>query len=190
MDQQPSTQIPSWFTIDLTTSSYRRSSSRSAYGWVFEPGLPCRATIAVSSRATRRPEIEVSGIAPRHSLVTSLTMLRTRKRRPLANWSWTKSSDQRTFGFASRRIGTRPPTALRRARRLRTESPSSRSTVSNYGRCSRWVPFAARTFCARHFPNALHGLELVMQQVSESRSAGERLAMNAARLRQACTKCL
>ena len=36
-----------------------------------------RATIAVSSRATRRPEIEVSGIAPRHSLVTSSTMLRT-----------------------------------------------------------------------------------------------------------------
>jgi len=26
-------------------------------------------------------------IAPRHSLVTSSTMLRTRKRRPFANWS-------------------------------------------------------------------------------------------------------
>ena len=90
------------------------------------PGLPRRSTIAVSSRATRRPEIEVSGIAPRHSLVTSSTMLRTRKRRPLANWSWTKSSDQRAFGLASTRIGARVPTALRRARRLRTVSPSSR----------------------------------------------------------------
>ncbi len=28
------------------------------------PGLPRRSTIAVSSRATRRPEIDVSGIAP------------------------------------------------------------------------------------------------------------------------------
>src|ERR1700730_16662555 len=52
-----------------------------------EPGAPRRATIAVSSRATRRPESDVSGIAPKHSLVTSSTMLRTRKRRPLANWS-------------------------------------------------------------------------------------------------------
>src|SRR6185312_10709712 len=70
-----------------------------------EPGLPRPSTIAVSSRATRRPEIDVSGIAPRHSLVTSSTTLRTRKRRPLANWSWTKSSDQRAFGRDSTRIG-------------------------------------------------------------------------------------
>jgi hypothetical protein len=41
-----------------------------------EPGLPRRSTIIVSSRATRRPEIGVSGAAPRHSLVTSSTMLR------------------------------------------------------------------------------------------------------------------
>ncbi|PWE77300.1 hypothetical protein XF30_11550 [Bradyrhizobium sp. SUTN9-2] len=90
------------------------------------PGLPRRWTIAVSSRATRRPEIDVSGMAPRHSLVTSSTMVRMRKRRPLANWSWTKSSDQRAFGLASTRIGARVPTAWRRARRLRTVSPSSR----------------------------------------------------------------
>jgi len=31
------------------------------------PGLPRSTTIAVSSRATRRPEIDVSGMAPRHS---------------------------------------------------------------------------------------------------------------------------
>jgi len=43
-----------------------------------------------------------------------------------ANWSWTKSSDQRAFGFASTRIGARVPTARRLARRLRTVSPSSR----------------------------------------------------------------
>jgi hypothetical protein len=33
------------------------------------PGLPRCLTIVVSSRATRRPEIDVSGMAPRHSLV-------------------------------------------------------------------------------------------------------------------------
>src|ERR1700674_1734597 len=35
------------------------------------PGLPRRAITAMSSRATRRPEIEVSGIAARYSRVTS-----------------------------------------------------------------------------------------------------------------------
>ncbi len=45
-------------------------------------GLPRSAMSVVSSRATRRPEIEVSGIPVRHSLVTSSTMLRMRKRRP------------------------------------------------------------------------------------------------------------
>jgi hypothetical protein len=43
-----------------------------------EPGLPRLSTIVVSSRATSRPEIDVSGTAPRHSFVTSSTMLRTR----------------------------------------------------------------------------------------------------------------
>lgn len=69
------------------------------------PGFPRWAISSVSSRATRRPEIEVSGIAARHSRVMSSTMLSTRNRRPQANWSWTKSSDQRAFGFASTRIG-------------------------------------------------------------------------------------
>jgi hypothetical protein len=49
------------------------------------PGLPRRSISAVSSRATRRPEIEVSGIAARHSRVTSSTMFRMRNRRPQAN---------------------------------------------------------------------------------------------------------
>jgi putative transposase len=49
------------------------------------PGLPRRSISTVSSRATRRPGIEVSGIAARHSRVTSSTMFRIRKRRPLAN---------------------------------------------------------------------------------------------------------
>jgi hypothetical protein len=35
-----------------------------------------------SSRAARLPEIDVSGIAARHSRITSSTTLRTRKRRP------------------------------------------------------------------------------------------------------------
>src|SRR5262245_37625772 len=50
---------------------------------------------AVSSRAMRNPEIEVSAIAIRHSRVTSSTTLKIRKRRPQASWSWMKSSDQR-----------------------------------------------------------------------------------------------
>ena len=48
-------------------------------------GLPRLSSRAVNSRATRRPEIEVSGIAARHSRVTSSTMFRMRKRRPQAN---------------------------------------------------------------------------------------------------------
>ena len=43
-----------------------------------------------------------------------------------ANWSWTKSRDQRALATASTRIGARVPTARRRARRLRTVRPSSR----------------------------------------------------------------
>jgi len=35
------------------------------------PGLPRRSIKTVSSRATRRPEIDVSGIAAKHSSVTS-----------------------------------------------------------------------------------------------------------------------
>jgi hypothetical protein len=49
------------------------------------PGLPRRSIKTVSSRATRRPEIEVSGIAARHSRVTSSTMFRMRSRRPQAS---------------------------------------------------------------------------------------------------------
>ncbi len=37
------------------------------------PGFPRRSISAVSSRATRRPEMDVSGIAARHSRVTSST---------------------------------------------------------------------------------------------------------------------
>ena len=51
------------------------------------PGRPRRSISAASSRATRLPDIEVSGIAARHSRVTSSTMLSTRNRRPQANWS-------------------------------------------------------------------------------------------------------
>ena len=90
------------------------------------PGLPRRSINAVSSRATRRPEIEVSGIAARHSRVTSSTMFRMRSRRPQTSWSWTKSTDQRAFGLDSTGIGARDPTARLRACRLRTVRPSSR----------------------------------------------------------------
>ena len=75
------------------------------------PGLPRRLINAVSSRATRRPEIDVSGIAAKQSRVTSSTMSRMRNRRPQASWSWTKSTDQRAFSLDSTRIGVRNPTA-------------------------------------------------------------------------------
>ena len=42
-------------------------------------GLPRAPTSIVNSRATCLPEIEVSGIAARHTRVTSSTMLRMRK---------------------------------------------------------------------------------------------------------------
>ena len=89
-------------------------------------GLPRRSIKTVSSRATRRPEIDVSGIAAKHSRVTSSTMFRMRNRRPQASWSWTKSRDQRALAAASTRIGARVPAARRRPRRLRTARPSSR----------------------------------------------------------------
>ena len=60
-------------------------------------GLPRQAMMAASSRATLRPEIQVSAVAARHSLVTSSITLRMRKRRPFESWSWTKSTDQRAF---------------------------------------------------------------------------------------------
>ena len=43
-------------------------------------GLACLATSVVSSRATRLPEIDVSGIAARHCLVTSSMTSSTRNR--------------------------------------------------------------------------------------------------------------
>ena len=67
---------------------------------------------SASSRATRRPEMDVSGIAARHSFVTSSMMLRMRKRRPEPNWSWTKSIDQRAFGLVSTSSGAPVPVAL------------------------------------------------------------------------------
>ena len=75
--------------------------------------MPRRLINAVSSRATRRPEIEVSGIAARHSRVTSSTMFRMRSRRPQTSWSWTKSTDQRAFGldFDQDRPPARPRSA-------------------------------------------------------------------------------
>ena len=89
-------------------------------------GLPRLSMSIVSSRVARLPDIEEFGIAARHSRVTSSTMLRMRKRRPQASWSWTKSRDQRALGLASTRMGARLPTAFRRVLRLRTASPSSR----------------------------------------------------------------
>lgn len=77
----------------------------------------------------------MSGIAARHSQVTSSTTLRTWKCCPLANLVMHStgkqsprlsdpfhSSDQRALGRASTKNGPRVPIALRRAFRLRTVS--------------------------------------------------------------------
>jgi len=99
-----------------------------APNWAMQKGGRHGSDLPPNSRATRRPEIDVSGMAARHSRVTSSTTFRMRNRRPQASWSWTKSSDQRALGRASTRIGARVPTALRRARRLRTASLRSAHT--------------------------------------------------------------
>ena len=60
-------------------------------------------------------EIDGSGIAARHSRVTSSTMLRIRKRRPLANWSWKNPAGSRPGFDQDRRPGadrTAPCTTL------------------------------------------------------------------------------
>ena len=49
------------------------------------PGLPRRSISAASSRATHRPEMDVSGIAARHPRVTSSTRFSIRDRRPQAS---------------------------------------------------------------------------------------------------------
>jgi hypothetical protein len=49
----------------------------------------------------RRPGIEVSATAARHSFVTSSITSRIRMHRPSQSWSWTKSTDQCAFGRGS-----------------------------------------------------------------------------------------
>jgi hypothetical protein len=61
--------------------------------------------------AERYPRAELGRAVSR---VTSSTTFSTLKRRPQANWSCTKSSDQRTLARASIRIGALVPVALLR----------------------------------------------------------------------------
>lgn len=86
-----------------------------------KPGLPRRATSAVSFHATRHPDRDVSATAARHSFVTSSITLKIRNRRPWAKWSWTKSTDQRAFGAATFSSGAHVPATFLRPRLLRTD---------------------------------------------------------------------
>src|SRR6476660_8774561 len=61
-------------------------------------GLPRLTMRRSSSRATRKPESEVSATSARHSRVQSSTIARIRKRRPSVSWSETKSRLQRSLG--------------------------------------------------------------------------------------------
>src|SRR6056297_2544814 len=76
--------------------------------------------IALSSRATRAPEIDVSATRPRHSRVKSSTTTKTRKCRPSVKLSDTKSIDQRMFGPLGSEIGARVPSARLRPPRFLT----------------------------------------------------------------------
>ena len=94
----------------LTMSGWRSNVPLSQ---TIMPGLPRRPISAESSRATRAPEKDVSGIAAKHSRVTSSTILKIRKRRPFANWSCAKSRLQRAFARGAIRIGALFPTRAR-----------------------------------------------------------------------------
>jgi len=88
--------------------------------------LPRRRMMSSSSRATRRPEIDVSAINARHSRVQSSTTARMRKRRPSVSWSETKSRLQRWSAATGVTIGRLVPIARLRPPRRRTISRSSR----------------------------------------------------------------
>jgi hypothetical protein len=57
--------------VKVTEASSAASRNSGPAAVLGRPGFPLRLMMAVSSRATRWPEIEVSGIEPRHSWVTS-----------------------------------------------------------------------------------------------------------------------
>ena len=89
------------------------------------PGSP-RSTISFArSRTTLRPEIDVYGIAAKHSRVTLSTTFSTRNRLPDAIWSCTKSRLQRWFGKANTGAGALVPTARLRLDRRVTAKLSS-----------------------------------------------------------------
>ena len=64
-------------------------------------GRPRRAISVSSSRATRAPDSDVSGISARLSRVKSSTIARMRKRRPSVKLSDTKSRDYRSVGHSA-----------------------------------------------------------------------------------------
>jgi hypothetical protein len=76
-------------------------------------GLPRSTMRRDNSRATRKPESEVSATSARHSRVQSSTIARMRKRRPSVNWSETKSRLQRSLGASGIIIGALVVQSLR-----------------------------------------------------------------------------
>ena len=76
---------------------------------------------AVSSRATRRPEIEVPTTAARHSFVTSSITLKIRNRRPWTNWSWIEPWSRHW----SEAHGEGRPTSVRSARPPSAAAPGA-----------------------------------------------------------------
>ena len=79
-----------------------------------------------SSRATLRPDSDVSATRARHSRVQLSITVRMRKRRPSVIWSETKSKLQRLLAARGVSIGRRVPIARLRPPRRRTVSRSSR----------------------------------------------------------------
>ena len=70
-------------------------------------GRPRLRMMASNSRATRRPDSEVSATSPRHSRVQLSITVRMRKRRPSSSVSETKSRLQRWFGSCGTAAGAR-----------------------------------------------------------------------------------
>ena len=93
---------------------------------IISGGLPLAAIRALSSRATREPDNEVSTTSGKHSRVKSSTTARMRMRMPLISVSLTKSRLRRWLGPCGNAIGARVPMAHLRPRRRLTRRLSSR----------------------------------------------------------------
>ena len=137
------------------------------------PGLPRASISVVSSRPTRRPEIEVSH---RPALPDDvIDVVRIRDWRPEANWSWIKSSDQRAFGLVSTGIGARASTARRRASLAHGEAfhPIEPINTVDPGRLALLAQQDEQAGCSRSARALASSRSCVRSSVSGGRTCSE-----------------